>query len=348
MNQRDTKTLNALIRSFPDSIGQLLFPLLKTGVTQARVKQSAQKTTHGFSKGDWVYFDGTDWQLADRDSATTLAEGMISEVYSANEFEVATSGGVSGLTGLTAGAIYYLSSTAGTMTTTKPTSGLVQELGKAQTANFFKVNIQEAKDPTVGDNPIGGVIEWLTGTAPTGWFLCNGDTVGNAASGATHASADYETLFDIIKSVLPNAGTEVFANGDTVNLPNMKGRIAVGLDGADTDFDALGETGGAKTHVLVEAELAQHDHTVTDPGHVHTTTEPAHNHGLTHEAATIGAGAIDRPGAGAVSGTYNTENASTGLSIDSNTTGLTVDNAGSDTAHNNVQPYLAMNFIIKF
>ena len=41
------------------------------------------------------------------------------------------------------------------------------------------------------------------------------------------------------------------------------GRVIVGVDSTDTDFDAVRETGGAKTHTLTVAQLAAHTHNVT-------------------------------------------------------------------------------------
>ena len=38
------------------------------------------------------------------------------------------------------------------------------------------------------------------------------------------------------------------------------GKMLIGLDPTDGDFNAIGETGGAKTHILTEAEMPIHDH----------------------------------------------------------------------------------------
>ena len=41
------------------------------------------------------------------------------------------------------------------------------------------------------------------------------------------------------------------------------GRTIIGVDSSDTDFDAVRETGGAKTHTLTVAEIPSHTHTIT-------------------------------------------------------------------------------------
>jgi hypothetical protein len=42
------------------------------------------------------------------------------------------------------------------------------------------------------------------------------------------------------------------------------GRVMVGLDGDDEDFDTVGETGGAKTHTLTISEMSAHTHTYVE------------------------------------------------------------------------------------
>lgn len=72
------------------------------------------------------------------------------------------------------------------------------------------------------------------GSVPAGFLLCDGSAVSRTT---------YADLYALI-------GT-TYGSGDgstTFNLPNGKGRVVVGLDSGQTEFDALGETGGAKTH----------------------------------------------------------------------------------------------------
>ena len=166
--------------------------------------------------------------------------------------------------------------------------------------------------------PIGSVLEFAGSSAPTGFLLCDGTAINRVT---------YADLFAII-------GT-TYGVGDgstTFNLPNIKGKTVVGRDAGQTEFDVLGETGGAKTHTLITAELPAHNHTITDPGHTHNV-----------DAWTSGGGGY---GVSIVLNQltkYIISNA-----VISNTTGITINNTGSGTAHNNLQPYIVMNYIIKY
>ena len=84
------------------------------------------------------------------------------------------------------------------------------------------------------------------------------------------------------------------------------GRVLIGLDSADTDFDAAEETGGAKTHTLTTAEMPSHTHTFT--------------------AFQTISGSNNRTGGGALSASASSTTAST----------------GGGGAHNNVQPYIVV------
>lgn len=87
------------------------------------------------------------------------------------------------------------------------------------------------------------------------------------------------------------------------------GRVTVGLDAGQTEFDTVEKTGGEKTHVLTEAELAAHDHGV-----------------LTGDSSYPA-------GASLVAGFISNKTSSDYLNSTS---------SGSDTAHNNLQPYIVV------
>ena len=89
--------------------------------------------------------------------------------------------------------------------------------------------------------PAGNVSATARASAPDGWLLCDGQAVSRTT---------YEVLFTAISTTY-GAG-----NGSTTfNVPNLKGRVPVGVDAGQTEFDTLGETGGAKTHTLTVDEI---------------------------------------------------------------------------------------------
>jgi microcystin-dependent protein len=135
-----------------------------------------------------------------------------------------------------------------------------------------KDNSQIDAGNVVGPITTGIVNMYAGAVAPSGWLLCDGTAISRTT---------YAALFAVI-------GT-AYGNGDgvnTFNLPNLKGRIPVGFDAAQTEFAALGQTGGEKAHSLSIAEMPSHTHvqnshghTMTDPGHNHT--QNSHGHGTT-------------------------------------------------------------------
>lgn len=175
--------------------------------------------------------------------------------------------------------------------------------------------------------PTGGLMPYAGSSAPTGWLVCDGSAVSRttyddlyAAIGTTYGSGDGSTTF---------------------NLPNLKGRTIVGRDSTDSDFDALGETRGTKTHTLTTSEIPAHNHSVTDPGHTHTGS-------TTNQLEKDGSGFTSFTGIDLITSYYSFDMPSgLTLSINSSTTGITVGNTGGGGAHNNIQPSIVLNYIIK-
>lgn len=83
---------------------------------------------------------------------------------------------------------------------------------------------------------VGQIIMWYGALSdvPTGWWPCDGTAAPNG-----------------------------------VTTPDLRGRVPVGLKSGDTDFDTLGETGGAKTANL------EHDHTIDHDHPTFTTGQPS-------------------------------------------------------------------------
>jgi microcystin-dependent protein len=99
------------------------------------------------------------------------------------------------------------------------------------------------------------------------------------------------------------------------------GRVLVGFDAAQSEFDTLEEIGGAKTHTLTENELPIFTPTLNDPGHTH----------LTQRYPTADT---------SMSGTLADNTLPTKIA----TTGITVNAIGGGAAHPNLPPYIVVRF----
>lgn len=129
--------------------------------------------------------------------------------------------------------------------------------------------------------------------------------------GAEISRTEYANLFAIL-------GT-TFGEGDgstTFKLPNLKGRTIVGLDTSDTDFNEIGKTLGEKTHILTTNEM------------------PSHTHKYTY---SISSGNIE----GSLSLGNSKEGTITGQY------GNAINETGNSQGHNNIQPSIVQNYIIK-
>ncbi len=147
--------------------------------------------------------------------------------------------------------------------------------------------------------PVGMSFEWNASSVPTGYLL---------EDGAAKSRTTYADLFAVI-------GTQhgVGDGSTTFNLPNSKGRVAVGLDTSQTEFDVTGEKGGAKTHTLLESEM------------------PAHTHGDHMNSAALAPGGTAWP-----------------TNTNATTNGWYTGSTGGGGAHNNLQPYIVKQKIIKY
>lgn len=196
--------------------------------------------------------------------------------------------------------------------------------------------------------PAGIVIPFAGSVAPEGYLLCDGSAVSRST---------YADLFEAI-------GT-TYGSGDsstTFNVPDLSGRVVLGV----SQSHALGTSGGEAEHVLTEQELPAHTHTVPSHGHSndiaaktpvlsHTITQPAFNYNRPNSFATGGSG-----GGNVINGTTTaTASVATNAAITahaaSNCTmsgavtdcsALTSSSSGLSASHSNMQPYLAMSYII--
>ena len=138
--------------------------------------------------------------------------------------------------------------------------------------------LQAQLDLKVGGNgtPVGGIVPFTGTVIPNGFLYCRGQEVSRV---------DYAELFEVI-------GT-TYGEGDgveTFNVPNLQGRIPVGLDvnqELSTDIaQALGEIGGNFKTLLSIENLPSHKHDFVGDSHAHTFTGGLHSHTFTGESHT--------------------------------------------------------------
>lgn len=160
-----------------------------------------------------------------------------------------------------------------------------------------------------GMAPTGCVLPFAGASAPTGWLLCFGQTVSRTT---------FASLFAALGTTYgAGNGTTTFA------LPDLRGRVAAGEDdmggtaasrlttaGSGVNGLVLGATGGAQTHTLGVTEM------------------PAHTHGTGGDNLTVSAGGQS-------------------VRYGNNLNTLATSSTGGGLAHNNTQPTIILNYIIK-
>ena len=160
--------------------------------------------------------------------------------------------------------------------------------------------------------PTGAVLPYAGSSAPTGFLLCYGQAISRST---------YADLFSAISTT--------YGTGDgssTFNVPDLRGRVVAGQDDmggssanrltdqtGGLNGDTLGDTGGSETHTLTTAQMPAHTHTVT---------------------------AHENPG-----GTGDSNGSEGGDS--SYDRSSTTSSTGGGGAHNNVQPTIILNYIIR-
>jgi len=164
----------------------------------------------------------------------------------------------------------------------------------------------------MADNFIGEIRAFPFNFAPNGWATCSGQLM---------AINQNTALFSLLGTYYGGNGTSNFA------LPNLQGQIAVGQgQGVGLSAYGIGETTGTEVVTLLASQMPSHSHTLpvsATAGHITTPSS----------SVVLGA-----TGRGSPLLYSATENASMSTSEQSN--------AGGNSSHNNMMPYLAINYCI--
>ncbi|TYP98007.1 microcystin-dependent protein [Tenacibaculum adriaticum] len=188
-------------------------------------------------------------------------------------------------------------------------------------------------------DPLLGSISTFAGNfAPRGWMFCNGQDL---------PIAQHQALFSLLGYTYSNKN-----EGNTFKIPDLRGRAPIHFgQGLGLSNHSLGSMAGQEYHTLNILEMPNHDHlinnSVSEDQYIQLSTTPAVNE--VPAAGDVPAAAQFGSGLGATEvkafGPPTAGNIVNGQTISGNA-GLTILTNGHGQPHNNMQPYLAVNFII--
>lgn len=157
--------------------------------------------------------------------------------------------------------------------------------------------------------PAGTIVQSAAIVVPDGWLNCNGSLLNKL---------QYIDLFGAIGNTYGGLITDL-----SFNLPDLRGRVGIGAgQGTDLSNRVFATSGGEETHALTIDEMPSHSHTLTRKSNLDAG---AYDTGDVNQDESSAA-TTDR----AVLGPFNTSS------------------VGSGNAHNNMQPFLVIRYLIKY
>ena len=162
-----------------------------------------------------------------------------------------------------------------------------------------------------GAVPPGTVTAFAGSTAPSGWLLCDGQS---------YLISTYRDLYNAI-------GTTYGGYGQSFQVPDLRGRFPVGKDTGT--FATLGGKGGEEKHTLTVSEMPAHQHSMNETVYMDTQVRSGTQIFLNDNTS---------------GGRWLSTKRHDRLEISDIASGAT----GGNQPHNNLPPYISLNFIIKY
>jgi microcystin-dependent protein len=171
------------------------------------------------------------------------------------------------------------------------------------------------------DETLGIVKMWAGQVAkiPANYHLCDGSEL---------LIADYPGLYANLGVIFGGNGTTTFC------LPDLRGKFVAGYNSADSDYDAIGDGGGAKTVTLTDDQIPTHNHL-------------AAGNTIFNKLACRAADGDANNTPGSLDALTPATEYRVGGMTESQWTQATIQSVGGNVAHENRPPYFTLAYIIK-
>ena len=156
--------------------------------------------------------------------------------------------------------------------------------------------------------PIGVILPYAGKTPPSGWSMCHGGSL---------PVSQYPELFELI-------GYQYGGEEEVFGVPDMRTRVPVGHDVRNPPFNMMGNKGGAKDVKLTSKQLPSHAHAQR----VTAAVEGGNSGGLRRDL-------------------FESSSKRKFKSYKAYAQGVNTGSSGGGQAHNNLQPYIVLEYIIK-
>lgn len=190
--------------------------------------------------------------------------------------------------------------------------------------SYFNAMMGTVSAAVSGIIPPGVVVPYAGNASLTGWVMCDGRILNQS---------DYPDLY---KAIGTSYGTGDGSSG-SFNAPDLRVRVPIGRDASKPAYKTLGKTGGAESVALTIAQMPKHNHTGKTGGGRAASIKIVHQAGKQYANNHV-TGYKSGP-AGPI--TQNS-NKAPGMNHWHD-----IRTEGEGQAHNNMQPFVVMNYIIK-